>query len=147
MAAVAPGSLAILDEPTNDVDPVRRRHLWREVRALAQRGTTVLLVTHNVIEAERSVDRLAILDHGRVVAQGTPAELKTSTADELRLDLTLEPGARPPAIPAVRIAGDPCRLAARRHGARERGERGGRVGDRRASRRPGRGVLARTGNP
>jgi ABC-2 type transport system ATP-binding protein len=82
------------------VDPVRRRHLWREVRALAQRGATVLLVTHNVIEAERSVDRLAILDHGRVVAHGTPAELKASTADELRIDLTLEPGAQPPAIPA-----------------------------------------------
>src|SRR5512141_1045350 len=99
MAAVAPGLLAILDEPTNDVDPVRRRHLWTQVRALADRGTAVLLVTHNVIEAERSVDRLAILDHGRVVVEGTPAELKVSMADELRLDLALEPGADRPVIP------------------------------------------------
>lgn len=99
MAAVAPGRLVILDEPTNDVDPVRRRHLWAQVRALADRGSAVLLVTHNVVEAERSVDRLAILDHGRVVVEGTPAELKASTADELRLDLALEPGAKPPVVP------------------------------------------------
>lgn len=99
MAAVAPGRLVILDEPTNDVDPVRRRHLWGQVRALADRGAAVLLVTHNVIEAERSVDRLAILDHGRVLVEGTPAELKASVADELRLDLALEPGADQPVTP------------------------------------------------
>jgi ABC-2 type transport system ATP-binding protein len=99
MAAVAPGRLVILDEPTNDVDPVRRRRLWVQVRALADRGAAVLLVTHNVIEAERSVDRLAVLDHGRVVVEGTPAELKASMADELRLDLALEPGADRPAVP------------------------------------------------
>jgi ABC-2 type transport system ATP-binding protein len=92
MAAVAPGRLVILDEPTNDVDPVRRRLLWEQVRALAAEGVAVLLVTHNVIEAERSVDRLAILDHGKVIAEGTPAELKASVADHLRLELILEPG-------------------------------------------------------
>ncbi len=100
MAAVAPGRVVILDEPTNDVDPVRRRHLWAHVRALAERGAAVLLVTHNVIEAERSVDRLAILGHGRVVTEGTPAGLKSSVADELRLELTLEPGADRPVMPA-----------------------------------------------
>jgi ABC-2 type transport system ATP-binding protein len=91
MAAVVPGRLVILDEPTNDVDPVRRRLLWAQVRALAASGAAVLLVTHNVIEAERSVDRLAILDHGRVLTEGTPAELKNSIADELRLELVLDP--------------------------------------------------------
>jgi ABC-2 type transport system ATP-binding protein len=60
----------------------------------------VLLVTHNVIEAERSVDRLAILDRGKVVVDGTPAELKASVADELRLELVLEPGATAPDPPA-----------------------------------------------
>ncbi|HEX5148930.1 MAG TPA: ABC transporter ATP-binding protein [Candidatus Limnocylindrales bacterium] len=99
MAAVAPGRLIILDEPTNDVDPVRRRHLWAQVGALADGGAAVLLVTHNVIEAERSVDRLAILDHGHVVVQGTPGELKASMADELRLDLALEPGTDRPVMP------------------------------------------------
>lgn len=93
MAAVEPGKLVILDEPTNDVDPVRRRLLWSQVRSLADEGSAVLLVTHNVIEAERSVDRLAILDHGRVLTEGTPAELKAGIADELRLELVLDPDA------------------------------------------------------
>jgi ABC-2 type transport system ATP-binding protein len=99
MAAVVPGRVVILDEPTNDVDPVRRRLLWQQVRGLADEGAAVLLVTHNVVEAERSVDRLAILDRGRVIAQGTPAELKDGIADELRLELVFEPGATAP-LPA-----------------------------------------------
>ena len=93
MAAVAPGRLVMLDEPTNDVDPVRRRLLWRQVRALADEGAAVLLVTHNVVEAERSVDRLAILDEGRVIAEGTPAELKAGLGAELRLELVIDPRA------------------------------------------------------
>lgn len=100
MAAVVPGRLVILDEPTNDVDPVRRRLLWSQVRALADEGAAVLLVTHNVVEAERSVDRLAILDHGRVLTEGTPAELKSGIADDLNLELVLEPGADAPPVPA-----------------------------------------------
>jgi ABC-2 type transport system ATP-binding protein len=103
MAAVEPGKLVILDEPTNDVDPVRRRLLWAEVRRLADEGSAVLLVTHNVIEAERSVDRLAILDHGRVRAEGTPADLKAGIAEELRLELVLDLDAEP--IEAPHFAG------------------------------------------
>jgi ABC-2 type transport system ATP-binding protein len=102
MAAVMPGRVAILDEPTNDVDPVRRRLLWDAVRALADEGSSVLLVTHNVVEAERAVDRLAVLDAGRVVAEGTPAQLKAGLEHELRLDLSLAPGqASPPAASFV----------------------------------------------
>jgi ABC-2 type transport system ATP-binding protein len=100
MAAVAPGRLVILDEPTNDVDPVRRRLLWSEIRAIAAEGVAVLLVTHNVIEAARSVDRLAILDHGTVIAEGTPGGLKSAVADDLRLELVLEPGAVLEELPA-----------------------------------------------
>jgi ABC-2 type transport system ATP-binding protein len=100
MAAVTPGRVVMLDEPTNDVDPVRRRMLWRQVRALADHGAAVLLVTHNVIEAERSVDRLAILDEGRVIAEGTPSELKSRLGAALRLELVLDPDAlEPPASP------------------------------------------------
>jgi ABC-2 type transport system ATP-binding protein len=100
MAAVAPGRVVMLDEPTNDVDPVRRRLLWRQVRSLADRGAAVLLVTHNVVEAERSVDRLAILDAGRVIAEGTPAELKARLGAELRLELVVDPRVdEPPASP------------------------------------------------
>jgi ABC-2 type transport system ATP-binding protein len=104
MAAVFPGKLVILDEPTNDVDPVRRRLLWNQVRSLADDGAAVLLVTHNVVEAERSVDRLAILDHGRVLTEGSPAELKSGIAEDLRLELVLEPGAEAPQIPDFAVA-------------------------------------------
>jgi ABC-2 type transport system ATP-binding protein len=95
MATVEPGKLVILDEPTNDVDPLRRRLLWQAVRGLADRGSAVLLVTHNVLEAERSVDRLAIIDRGRVVGAGTPASLKEREARHLRLELILEPETEP----------------------------------------------------
>jgi ABC-2 type transport system ATP-binding protein len=106
MAAVTPGQLVVLDEPTNDVDPSRRRLLWTQVRALADEGAAVLLVTHNVIEAERAVDRLAILDHGRVLTEGTPSELKGNVGDDLRLELVLEPDAAIDALPDFVIASE-----------------------------------------
>jgi ABC-2 type transport system ATP-binding protein len=87
MAAAEPGRVVMLDEPTNDVDPVRRKLLWAQVRALGAAGCAVVLVTHNVIEAERAVQRLVVLDRGRVVAQGTPAELRGDDGDRLRLEL------------------------------------------------------------
>lgn len=99
MAAIRPGELVILDEPTNDVDPMRRRLLWRSIRKLANEGSAVLLVTHNVTEAERSVDRLAVLDEGRILAQGTPGSLKRNGHGRLRLDLALEPRSEAPAPP------------------------------------------------
>lgn len=96
MAAVVPGRIVILDEPTNDIDPLRRRLLWQEVRALVTLGSTVLLVTHNVLEAERAVDRLAIIDKGQVVKMGTPASLKGNGGLNVRIELTLEPQAEMP---------------------------------------------------
>ena len=92
MAAAVPARIVILDEPTNDVDPLRRRLLWEQVRELASRGSAVLLVTHNVLEAERAVDRLALMDGGRVVASGTPGSLKPGASTSFRLELLLEPG-------------------------------------------------------
>ena len=99
MAAVHPVRLAVLDEPTNDVDPLRRKLLWEQVRRLADAGTGVLLVTHNVAEAERCVDRLAIIDHGRVQASGTPAALKAQLGGALRLELSLDAGLPVPDLP------------------------------------------------
>jgi ABC-2 type transport system ATP-binding protein len=93
MAAAVPGEVVILDEPTNDVDPLRRRLLWQQVRALADAGSAVLLVTHNVLEAERAVDHLALMDGGKVVASGTPGSLKPGAAAGFRLELLFEPGA------------------------------------------------------
>jgi ABC-2 type transport system ATP-binding protein len=99
MAAVTPGRIVILDEPTNDVDPLRRRAIWQEVQALAKQGSTVLLVTHNILEAERVVDRLAIMDQGKFKGMGTPARLKESEGNAMRLELILEPKANEPSLP------------------------------------------------
>ncbi len=91
-AAVVPGRVVLLDEPTNDVDPIRRRLLWDQVRALAENGATVMLVTHNVAEAERAVDRLVVLNNGKVAATGTPQALKRELAGKLRLEAKVVPG-------------------------------------------------------
>lgn len=96
-AAVTPMAAVILDEPTNDVDPLRRRMLWEQVRTLADHGSAVLLVTHNVIEAERALDRVALLEQGRILACGTPAELKGHVAGSLRLELRFSD--TPPTLP------------------------------------------------
>ncbi|MFD1362863.1 ABC transporter ATP-binding protein [Lentibacillus salinarum] len=89
MAVIAPGNLVILDEPTNDVDPVRRRYLWQVIRNLTNDGTSVILVTHNVVEAEKAVDRVAILHKGKFLAQGTPSEVKSSVSNQMRIELSV----------------------------------------------------------
>jgi ABC-2 type transport system ATP-binding protein len=99
MAVVWPSRLVILDEPTNDVDPLRRRLLWQQVRKLGHDGVSVLLVTHNVLEAEHSVDRLAVIDRGRILDQGTPSSLKAEDRGHLRLQLKLTPEAGEPELP------------------------------------------------
>lgn len=93
--------LVVLDEPTNDVDPVRRRLLWREIRREADEGAAVLLVTHNVNEAERAVDHLVVLDEGKVVAGGTPSQLTANLRDRLRVELRSAPGTQPPEPPVA----------------------------------------------
>lgn len=99
MVTVWPGRVVILDEPTNDVDPLRRRLLWDEVRRVGDSGAAVMLVTHNVLEAEKAVDRVAIIDQGRLLAEGTPSSLKTDSGSKLRLQLMLRPGTDDPNCP------------------------------------------------
>jgi len=65
-----------LDEPTSGVDPASRQDLWQLVRGLAAEGTTVLLTTQYLDEADQLADRIAVIDHGRLLAEGTTAELK-----------------------------------------------------------------------
>jgi len=74
-ALVGNPKVLFLDEPTTGLDPQSRRQLWDIVRGFQKRGGTVLLTTHYMEEAERLCDRLAIIDHGEVIAAGTPAEL------------------------------------------------------------------------
>ena len=74
-ALVGNPRLLFLDEPTTGLDPQSRRQLWDIIREFQSRGGTVLLTTHYMDEAERLCDRLSIIDHGRVIASGTPAGL------------------------------------------------------------------------
>ncbi|RPK40889.1 ABC transporter ATP-binding protein [Streptomyces sp. ADI93-02] len=89
MTAVHSGQVLMLDEPTNDVDPVRRRLLWTRIRAIADEGRAVLVVTHNIAEAETYADLVVLLNAGRVVAEGSPAQLRethlTGLEDTYRL--------------------------------------------------------------
>jgi ABC-2 type transport system ATP-binding protein len=76
-------TLLFLDEPTTGLDPQSRAHLWDEVRRLREDGTTVFLTTHYLEEADALCDRLAIIDHGRIVSEGTPEELKRAIAGDV----------------------------------------------------------------
>jgi ABC-2 type transport system ATP-binding protein len=74
-ALVASPKILFLDEPTTGLDPQSRRQLWDIIRTFQHDGGTVLLTTHYMDEAERLCDRIAIVDHGQIIAKGTPAEL------------------------------------------------------------------------
>jgi ABC-2 type transport system ATP-binding protein len=75
--------LLFLDEPTANLDPQSRAHMWEEVRRLRSEGMTVFLTTHYLDEADALCDRLAIIDAGKIVAEGTPSDLKRSISGDV----------------------------------------------------------------
>ena len=128
--------LLFLDEPTTGLDPRSRNHVWSIVRAIVAEGTTVLLTTQYLDEADRLADRIAVVDAGRVIAEGTRAELKASVGEgviHVRLrdpvqrdhaQKVLSAGLGVPVHPEA----DPAALAARlseRHAGADRESRAG----------------------
>jgi ABC-2 type transport system ATP-binding protein len=77
MTLVGKPGVIFLDEPTTGLDPRSRRTMWQIIRELASAGVTILLTTQYLDEADQLADRIAVLDQGRIVAEGTPAELKS----------------------------------------------------------------------
>jgi ABC-2 type transport system ATP-binding protein len=121
-ALVGDPELLFLDEPTTGLDPQSRRSLWDVIRSIKQRGRTVVITTHYMDEAERLCDRVAVIDHGKVIALGTPAELIARIGGEHVIDLELDPASpvRPgtdelsklPTVQSVREEGDKIILTA-----------------------------------
>jgi ABC-2 type transport system ATP-binding protein len=89
--------LMFLDEPTTGLDPRSRNQVWDIVRALVAEGTTVLLCTQYLDEADQLADRIAVIDHGKVIAEGTPAQLKASVGRGALHVRLLDPDDRPEA--------------------------------------------------
>ncbi len=102
-ALAADPPVLILDEPTNELDPVIRSRVWNLLERRRRAGSTIVLVTHNVLEAERVVDRVAIMARGRIAAIGTPEALKRQLRLQVSLELT---GATAAVLGVARELGD-----------------------------------------
>jgi ABC-2 type transport system ATP-binding protein len=110
--------LMFLDEPTTGLDPRSRNQVWAIVRALVAEGTTILLCTQYLEEADQLADGIAVIDHGRVIAEGTPAQLKASVGSGALHVRLMDPDQRPEAeevldrqLGAVTLEPDPAALS------------------------------------
>jgi len=95
-ALVGSPKLLFLDEPTTGLDPQSRRQLWDIIRDFQRNGGTVLLTTHYMDEAERLCDRLAIVDYGKIIAEGSPGDLIERLGGHHMVEFSLADSSRPP---------------------------------------------------
>jgi ABC-2 type transport system ATP-binding protein len=106
--------VVILDEPTTDVDTALRARIWGLLADRARSGTAVILVTHDVAEAEHVLDRVAILERGTITTTGTPAELKAKLAHRTRIEVVLAQGATASPDGIAEVLGSGARVDGRR---------------------------------
>jgi ABC-2 type transport system ATP-binding protein len=111
--------LMFLDEPTTGLDPRSRNQVWDIIRALVGEGTTILLCTQYLDEADQLADGIAVIDHGKVIAEGTPGQLKASVGSGALHVRLLDPEQRPEAervlareLDTVHLEADPAALSA-----------------------------------
>jgi ABC-2 type transport system ATP-binding protein len=111
--------LMFMDEPTTGLDPRSRNQVWDIIRALASGGTTILLCTQYLDEADQLAEGIAVIDHGRVIAEGTPAQLKASVGSGALHVRLLDPEQRPEAerildreLGSIHLEPDPAALTA-----------------------------------
>src|SRR5258706_2447864 len=116
-AIVGDPELLFLDEPTTGLDPQSRRQLWDLITELRASGRSIVLTTHYMDEAERLCDRVAIVDHGRIIALGAPRELIASLGAEHVVEFTT-PEAPPGALDATRLRAIDGVMAVREHDGR-----------------------------
>ena len=110
--------LMFLDEPTTGLDPRSRNQVWDIIRALVAGGTTIVLCTQYLEEADQLADGIAVIDHGKVIAEGTPGQLKASVGSGALHVRLLDPDQRPQAeqilsrqLGAVHMEPDPAALS------------------------------------
>ncbi|HYI44679.1 MAG TPA: ABC transporter ATP-binding protein [Actinomycetota bacterium] len=106
--------VVILDEPTTDVDPALRARIWSLLAERARSGTAVILVTHDVAEAEHVLDRVAILERGTITTMGTPAELKARLAHRTRVEVVLAERSTATTASVAELLGADTRVDGRR---------------------------------
>ena len=88
LALINDPDIAFLDEPTTGLDPQARRNLWTVIEGMKEKGKTIFLTTHYMEEAERLCDRVAVVDHGNIIAIGSPRELIQSYFKENAIEFT-----------------------------------------------------------
>ena len=106
LALINDPKVLFLDEPTAGLDPQVRREIYDIIEELKREKKTIVLTTHYIEEAERLCDRVAIVDHGKVIAQGTPRELKQSSADTTRIEVRLAKPVETAALKTLDGVGD-----------------------------------------
>jgi len=118
-ALIAEPPVVFLDEPTTGLDPRSRNQVWEIIRTLVAEGTTILLCTQYLDEADQLAEGIAVIDHGKVIAEGTPSQLKASVGSGALHVRLLDPEQRPEAervleqaLDAVHLEADPAALSA-----------------------------------